>query len=65
MLFIYVKSSFHSLNVYIFLLTFWLYRKNGWIRKLWPISKFMTSQTGQPLQYIYHPISQEIEANRQ
>ena len=31
----------------LFVLTFWLYRKNGLIRNIRVISKFMTSQPGQ------------------
>ena len=40
--------------------------KNGLIRKLWLIPKFMTSQTGQKeLKYAYCPISQEEKSTRQ
>ena len=42
-----LKSSFRSKDTYIFVLTFWPRRKNGLIRKIRLISKFMTSQPGQ------------------
>ena len=40
------KSSFHSQDIQIFVLTFWSCRKKGFIRKTRLISKFMTSQPG-------------------
>ena len=42
-----LKSSFRSQDIYFFILTFWSCRKNGLIRKIRLISKFMTSQPGQ------------------
>ena len=42
----YLKSSFRSQDIEIFVLTFWACRKNGLIRKIRLISKFMTSQSG-------------------
>ena len=44
-----VKSSFCSWDIYIFVLTFWQCKKNSLIRKLWLISKFKVSQTGQQI----------------
>ena len=41
-----LKSSFRSQDIQIFVLTFWACRKNGLIRKIKLISKFMTSQPG-------------------
>ena len=46
MLFILLKSSFRSEDFKIFMLAFWLYIKNRLIRKIWLISKFMTSRAG-------------------
>ena len=42
----YLKSSFRSQDIYTFDLTFWACRKNGLIRKISLILKFMTSQPG-------------------
>ena len=39
-----LKSSFHSQDIYIFVLTFWSCRKNSLIRNIMFISKFMTLQ---------------------
>ena len=41
-----LKSSSRSLDIQIFVLTFWLCRRNGLIRKTRLISKFLTSQPG-------------------
>ena len=40
------KSSFRSQDIYVFVSTIWLCRKNGFIRKINLTSKFMTSQPG-------------------
>ena len=42
----YLKSSFRSQDIYIFVMTFWSCRKNGSIKKIKLISKSMTSQPG-------------------
>ena len=44
-----LKIFFPSWDVYIFILTFWLFRKNGLIRKLCLISKIYDTTTGQQL----------------
>ena len=45
--FIFFKESpFRSQDIQIFILTFWSHRKNGLIRNIRLISKFMTSQPG-------------------
>ena len=44
-----VKSSFLSSYIYIFILIFWLCRKNVWIRRLRFIPKLMMSRTGQQI----------------
>ena len=41
-----LKSSFRSQDILIFVLNFWACRKNGFIRKIRLISKFMTLQPG-------------------
>ena len=41
------KSSFRSLDIEVFVMTFWTCRKNGLIRKIRLTSKFITSQPGQ------------------
>ena len=41
-----LKSSFHSQDIWIFVLTFWSCRGNGLIRKIRLISKFLTQQPG-------------------
>ena len=41
-----LESFFRSQGIYIFVLTFWPCRKNGLIRKIKLVSKFMTSQPG-------------------
>ena len=46
---LHVKSSFRSWDIYIFVLTYWLCKKSGLIRRLRLISKFITSQTGQQI----------------
>ena len=43
---LYLESSLHSQNVWIFVLTSWSFRKNDLIRKLKSILEFMTSQPG-------------------
>ena len=44
---------------------FLVMQKNGVIKKIRLISKFMTAQTVQiQLQYTYHPVSQEVKAVR-
>ena len=40
-----LKSSFCSQDIYVFVTTFWSYRRNGLIRKIRLTSKLMTSQT--------------------
>ena len=42
----YLKSSFRSQDVQVFVTAFWFCRKNGLIRKIRLISKFMASQPG-------------------
>ena len=42
-----LESSFHSQDIQIFVLTFWSSRKNGLIRKIKLILKFMMSQSSQ------------------
>ena len=42
-----LKNSFLSQDIYIFVLSFWSCKKNGLIRKIKIIWKFMTSQPGQ------------------
>ena len=41
-----LKSSFGSEGMQFFVLTFWSYGKNGFIRNIRLVSKFMTSQPG-------------------
>ena len=41
-----LKSSFCSQDIYVFVTTFWSCRKNGLIKKIRLISKFMMSQPG-------------------
>ena len=41
-----LNSSFRSQDIYIFVLTLWSCRKNGLIRNIRLISKFITSQRG-------------------
>ena len=41
---LHLKSAFRSQDIYIFVLTHWSCRKNGMIRKIRLISKFLTSQ---------------------
>ena len=41
-----LKSSFRSQDIWVFVMTFWSFRKNGSIRKIRLISKPMTSQPG-------------------
>ena len=43
---LHLKNSFRSQDIEVFIMTFWSYRKNGLIRKIRLISKFMTSQPG-------------------
>ena len=43
----YLKRFFCSQDITVFVLTFWPSRKNGFIRKIRLISKFITSQPGQ------------------
>ena len=42
----YLKSSFCSQDIYVLVTTFWSCRKNGLIRNISLISKFMTSPPG-------------------
>ena len=42
----YLKSTFRSQDIQLFVLTFWKCAKNGLIRKICLISKFVTSQPG-------------------
>ena len=42
----YLKSSFHSEDISVFVTTFWSCRENGLIRRIRLTSKFMTSQPG-------------------
>ena len=42
----YLKSSFRSQDILVFVMAFWSCRKNSLIRKIRFISKFMTSQPG-------------------
>ena len=48
-----LKSSFCSQDIYCFIMNFWSCRKNGFIRKIRLISKFMTSQPGQQKKAIH------------
>ena len=58
-----LKSSFCSQDIHVFIMTFCLCRKNGLIRKIRLISKFMTSQlVKKQLQYTYCAISREVKA---
>ena len=41
-----LKSSFRSQDTWVFVTTFWLYRKNDLIRKIRLTAKFMTSLPG-------------------
>ena len=41
-----MKSYFRSQDNYVFVMTFWSYRKNGLIRKIRLTAKFMMSQPG-------------------
>ena len=41
-----LKSSFCSQDIEVYVLNFWSFRKNGLIRKIRLISKFMMSQPG-------------------
>ena len=41
-----LKSTFRYQDIYNFILSFWAFRKNGLIRKVRLMSKFMTSQHG-------------------
>ena len=38
-----LKTSFSSQGIYVFVTTFWSYRKNGFIRRISLTSQFMTS----------------------
>ena len=62
------KNAFHFVLKALFVLEIFRFlamSRNGLIRKLWLISKFMTSQTGEKkLQYTYCPISQEVKATK-
>ena len=62
------KNAFHFMLKALFVLEIFRFlamSRNGLIRKLWLISKFMTSQTGEKkLQYTYCPISQEVKATK-
>ena len=42
----YLKSTFRSQDIQLFVLTFWKCAKNGLIRKIYLISKSVTSQPG-------------------
>ena len=42
--FFHLKSSFHSEDIYFFVLTFWSCRKNGLARKIRLVSKFILSE---------------------
>ena len=44
--FLYLKSSFRSQGILVFVTTFWSCRKNGLIRKIRLTSELMTSQPG-------------------
>ena len=58
-----VKSSFCSQDIKIFILDFLLYRKNGLIKNIKLISKFMTSQpVSKQLQFTHCPISHKVKA---
>ena len=56
------KSSFGSQDISIFVLNFWLYRKNGFIRKIRLISQSMISQPG--LQTIAIQITPNISRSK-
>ena len=44
--FYFILKALFVLKIFVFVTTFWSYRKNGLIRKMRLISKFMTSQPG-------------------
>ena len=52
MAFIHVNSPFPSLDIYIFVLTLFIWKK-GLKRELWLISKFITSEAGQQIILIH------------
>ena len=57
-----LKSSFCSQVIQIFVLNFWSCRKNGFIRNIRLISKFMTSYlVNKDLQYTYCSISHKLK----
>ena len=45
--FFHLKSSFHSEDIYFFVLTFWSCRKNSLARKIRLVSKFILSEPGE------------------
>ena len=47
------KSSFHSKDFSVFVMTFWSSRKNSLIRNIRLISEFMMSQPGQQIIVIH------------
>ena len=48
----YLKSSFHSVDISVFVTSFWSCRENGLIRRIRLTSKFMASQPGPSLETI-------------
>ena len=64
--FYFILEALFVLKIFNFVLTFWACRKNGLIRKIKLISKFMTSEPGNTeLQYTYCSISHKLKATRQ
>ena len=61
----YLKSSFRSQDIQVFVMTLWSSRKNGSIRKVnFKISNF-TTWINKQLQYTYCPISQDVKVTMQ
>ena len=47
-------------------MTFWSFRRNGFIRRIGLVLKFVTSQPGsQTIQYTYHATCHKVKATRQ
>ena len=62
----YLKSSFHSEDISVFVTTFWSCRENGLIRRIRLTSKFMASQpVYKQLRYTYCLISHKVKVTRQ
>ena len=60
-----LENSFRSQNIYIFVLTFWSYKKNGLTGKIRLVSNFMTSQPGyQTITIHIFPNISQIKSNQ-